>query len=581
MNIISLIMLLGGLTFFLYGMNVMSAGLERMAGGKLEGMLKQMTSNPFKSLLLGAGITIAIQSSSALTVMLVGLVNSGIMDITQTVGVIMGSNIGTTLTAWMLSLVGIESENVFISLLKPENFSMLFAFAGILMNMLSKSQKRRDTGTIFIGFAILMYGMKIMSDAVSPLTEMPEFTELLTAFENPILGVLVGAIFTGIIQSSAASVGILQAFALTGNITYGMAIPIIMGQNIGTCVTALISSIGVSRNAKKVAVIHISFNLLGTVIWLTVFYAVYAVTKFRLVDMPINAFGIAAVHSVFNILTTAMLMPFSGMLVKIANRLLPATDDEDELGIKLDDRLLATPSVAVTECDNLTAKMCELARDTIFDAVSLLAKYDDDIARRVTKHESMLDEYEDWLGTYLIKVSAKNISQSDSSRVSKMLHVIDDFERLGDQAVNILDSAKELHDKRLEFSPEATKELDVLLSAIYEIVDKTCHVYTTNDLKEANLVEPLEQAIDDIVSSIKSNHVQRLQIGICTVELGFIINDLLGSLERVSDHCSNIAVAVIETSRGSFDTHKYLGDVKYGNDNFNNAYRMYCEKYKV
>ncbi len=581
MNIISLIMLLGGLTFFLYGMNVMSAGLERMAGGKLEGMLKQMTSNPFKSLLLGAGITIAIQSSSALTVMLVGLVNSGIMDITQTVGVIMGSNIGTTLTAWMLSLVGIESENVFISLLKPENFSMLFAFAGILMNMLSKSQKRRDTGTIFIGFAILMYGMKIMSDAVSPLTEMPEFTELLTAFENPILGVLVGAIFTGIIQSSAASVGILQAFALTGNITYGMAIPIIMGQNIGTCVTALISSIGVSRNAKKVAVIHISFNLLGTVIWLTVFYAVYAVTKFSLVDMPINAFGIAAVHSVFNILTTAMLMPFSGMLVKIANRLLPATDDEDELGIKLDDRLLATPSVAVTECDNLTAKMCELARDTIFDAVSLLAKYDDDIARRVTKHESMLDEYEDWLGTYLIKVSAKNISQSDSSRVSKMLHVIDDFERLGDQAVNILDSAKELHDKRLEFSPEATKELDVLLSAIYEIVDKTCHVYTTNDLKEANLVEPLEQAIDDIVSSIKSNHVQRLQIGICTVELGFIINDLLGSLERVSDHCSNIAVAVIETSRGSFDTHKYLGDVKYGNDNFNNAYRMYCEKYKV
>ena len=581
MNIISLIMLLGGLTFFLYGMNVMSAGLERMAGGKLEGMLKQMTSNPFKSLLLGAGITIAIQSSSALTVMLVGLVNSGIMDITQTVGVIMGSNIGTTLTARMLSLVGIESENVFISLLKPENFSMLFAFAGILMNMLSKSQKRRDTGTIFIGFAILMYGMKIMSDAVSPLTEMPEFTELLTAFENPILGVLVGAIFTGIIQSSAASVGILQAFALTGNITYGMAIPIIMGQNIGTCVTALISSIGVSRNAKKVAVIHISFNLLGTVIWLTVFYAVYAVTKFRLVDMPINAFGIAAVHSVFNILTTAMLMPFSGMLVKIANRLLPATDDEDELGIKLDDRLLATPSVAVTECDNLTAKMCELARDTIFDAVSLLAKYDDDIARRVTKHESMLDEYEDWLGTYLIKVSAKNISQSDSSRVSKMLHVIDDFERLGDQAVNILDSAKELHDKRLEFSPEATKELDVLLSAIYEIVDKTCHVYTTNDLKEANLVEPLEQAIDDIVSSIKSNHVQRLQIGICTVELGFIINDLLGSLERVSDHCSNIAVAVIETSRGSFDTHKYLGDVKYGNDNFNNAYRMYCEKYKV
>lgn len=581
MSIISIVTLLGGLTFFLYGMHVMSTGLEKMAGGKLEGMLKQMTSNPLKSLALGAGITIAIQSSSALTVMLVGLVNSGIMDIGQTVGVIMGSNIGTTLTAWLLSMIGIETDNAFIALLKPENFSMIFAFVGIVMLMMSKVQKRRDTGTVFIGFAVLMYGMKLMSGAVSPLTEMPEFTTLLTAFQNPILGVLVGAIFTGIIQSSAASVGILQAFALTGNITYGMAIPVIMGQNIGTCVTALISSIGVSKNAKKVAIIHISFNLIGTVVWLAVFYILHAIIKFSFIDTSINAFGIAVVHSIFNILTTLLLIPFDKHLVRIANKLLPAKDDEESMGIKLDERLLATPSVAIKECDSLTSNMCELARDTVFDAISLLARYDETVATNVLKREDILDEYEDWLGTYLLKISTKSLSASDSCKVSKMLHVINDFERLGDQAVNILNSAKELHDKKLEFSEDATRELDVLISAIYEIIDRVSVVYKNDDAVEANFIEPLEQTIDDIVTTIKSNHIKRLQIGVCTIELGFIINDVLGSLERVSDHCSNIAVAVIETSRGSFDTHKYLGDIKYGNSKFNNAYEMFCEKYTI
>lgn len=582
MDIFSIITIAGGLAFFLYGMNVMSSGLERMAGGKLEQTLKKMTSNKFKSLFLGALITIAIQSSSAVTVMLVGLVNSGIMNIGQTVGLIMGSNIGTTLTAWLTSLVGLETDNMWLKLLKPEIFSLIFALVGIMLIMMSKKAKRKDIGSIMLGFAILMYGMKLMSEAVSPLADMPEFAHLLTAFKNPILGVLTGAIFTGIIQSSAASVTILQALALTGNITYSMAIPIIMGQNIGTCVTALISSIGVSRNAKKVAVIHISFNLIGTVVLLVLYYGLDAIFNFAFSDLPISTFAVAVVHTIFNILTTALLLPFSNLLVKLANLVLKDNKKKDEKPSEiLDDRLLATPSVAISECDALTAKMASAAHNSILTAISLINEYNDDKAAVVYENENMLDSYEDSLGTYLVKISSKNLSEEDSQKVSKMLHVIGDFERLGDHAVNLLKTAKELYDKKISFSKQAEDELSTLRDALEEILDITDTAYQTGDTELAYKVEPLEQVIDALVASARNSHIDRLRNKNCTIEMGFILSDILTNAERISDHCSNIAVAIIELSHNSFDTHKYLNAVKYGDKKFDEIYDAYKAKYCV
>lgn len=583
MTIFSVITLIGGLAFFLYGMSVMSDGLERMSGGKLERSLKKLTSNPFKSLLLGAGITIAIQSSSALTVMLVGLVNSGIINIGQTVGVIMGSNIGTTLTAWLLSLVGIETDNVWIKLLKPENFSLIFAFIGILLIMLSKKAKRKDIGAIFVGFAVLMFGMELMGDAVSPLADMPEFSSLLTAFENPILGVLVGAIFTGVIQSSAASVGILQTLALTGKITYGMAIPVIMGQNIGTCVTALISSIGVSRNAKKVAVIHVAFNLIGTALCLGIYYGLDSLFHFTFEDMTIGALGVAAAHSIFNVVTTIMLLPFSKLLVKLANLILPDSKKAaaQQPAALIDDRLLATPSVAISECDSLTSKMANIARDTLYKAFATIGNYTEEGAKEIFDNEDVLDRYEDELSTCLVKISADKISDSDSKRVSKILHAIGDFERLGDHAVNILKVSKELYDKGITFSESADKELKVVIAALTEILDLTTNAYKNNDLNVAANVEPLEQVIDGLVAEIKDNHIKRLQSGSCTIEMGFILSDLLNNCERVSDHCSNVAVSLIEISHNTFDTHKYLNAVKYGNRRFNEVYDKYSTQYSI
>ncbi|MBE6764329.1 MAG: Na/Pi cotransporter family protein [Ruminococcaceae bacterium] len=582
MDIFSVITLMGGLAFFLYGMTVMSSGLERMSGGKLERSLKKMTSNPFTSLLLGAGITIAIQSSSAMTVMLVGLVNSGIMDISQTVGVIMGSNIGTTLTAWLLSLVGLETDNVWIKMLKPENFSLLFAFIGILLIMISKSAKKKDIGAIFVGFAVLMFGMELMGNAVSPLADMPEFSSLLTAFENPLLGVLVGAIFTGVIQSSAASVAILQALALTGKISYGMAIPVIMGQNIGTCVTAIISSIGVNRNAKKVAVIHISFNVIGTGIFLAIYYGLRQFIDFSFESLPIGSVGIAAAHSIFNIATTLMLLPFSKLLVKIANFFLrdskKSADDRTEL---VDDRLLNTPTVAIAECDSLTAKMAIIAKDTLLAAIDMVGNYSEDKAKSIYENENTLDLYEDRLSTYLVKISSKTLSESDSHKVSKILHAIGDFERLGDHAVNILKTAKELYDKDISFSDKAQNEIQVLTEALKEILTITTSAYENNDLELATQIEPLEQVIDNLVYTIRNNHIARLQAGNCTIEMGFILSDLLTNYERVSDHCSNLAASMIELSHNTFDTHKYLNTIKYGNRKFNESYEQYRSRYFV
>ena len=581
MDIFSVFTLCGGLAFFLYGMSVMSSGLEKAAGGRLEQMLKKMTANPFKSLLLGADITIAIQSSSAMTVMLVGLVNSGIMELSQTVGVIMGSNIGTTLTAWILSLAGIESDAVWLRMLKPESFSPIVAFIGIILIMVSKDDRRRSAGSIMVGFAVLMYGMELMSDSVSPLADMPQFSAILTAFTNPILGVVVGAVFTGVIQSSAASVAILQALSLTGGITYGMALPIIMGQNIGTCVTALLSSIGVNRNARRVAVVHISFNLIGTVVFLVLFFGTDLFFHFPFMDVQIDPVGIAMVHSIFNIATTLMLLPFSKQLVRIANMVIPDVAGEQKFTF-VDSRLLATPSVAIAECNNKTVEMAKIAEETIVKALSLLDRYDEKVAGEVKVNEDKLDLYEDKLGTTLVQLSSKALSDTDSRKVSKQLHTIGDFERIGDHAVNLWKAAEEIHVKGIHFSSQAEEELRTLTAALKEILDITTEAFSRDDIRLAKQVEPLEQVIDCLIADIKSNHIVRLQNGHCTIEMGFVLSDILTNCERVSDHCSNIAVAQIETEQNAYQAHEYLNGVKNaGNEDFQQSFDHYRACYSL
>ena len=561
MDIFSLFTLCGGLAFFLYGMNVMSKSLEKMAGGKLERLLKKMTSNPLKSLLLGAGITIAIQSSSAMTVMLVGLVNSGVMELGQTIGVIMGSNIGTTLTPWILSLSGLEGDNFWLKLLKPENFSPVVALIGIILIMGSKKQRKQDVGRIMVGFAILMYGMELMKDAVAPLADMPEFASLLTAFTNPLLGVAVGAIFTGVIQSSAASVGILQALALTGSITFGMAMPIIMGQNIGTCVTALISSIGVSRNAKRVSAVHISFNLIGTVVFLILFYGGNMIFHFAFLNDPIDAVGIALCHTLFNIFTTILLMPFARQLEKLACRLVK-TETKSEQFAYLDPRLLRTPSIAVSECIAMTDRMAELAHESVLLGIQQLKEYSSERESVILANEDKLDLYEDRLGSYLVQVSRKGISMEDARHVTRLLHSISNFERIGDHALNLHESAQELHDKELSFSVAAQSEIAVAIKALEDILERTFRSFRERNVGTAQRVEPLEETIDRLTEEIRLRHIDRLQQGTCTIQLGFVLNDLLTNLERVSDHCSNIAVCVLESERGAIDSHTYLQEIK-------------------
>ena len=583
MGLFDLVKLFGGLAFFLYGMHVMSNGLEKMAGGKLEKTLRVMTSTTIRSLALGAGITIAIQSSSAMTVMLVGLVNSGIMQLSQTVGVIMGSNIGTTLTAWILSLSGIDSDVILLQLLKPKNFAPIFALVGIIMIMASKNMRKKDIGAILVGFAVLMSGMEAMSSAVSPLAESESFASILTAFKNPIIGVLVGTVFTGIIQSSAASVGILQALALTGSITFGMAIPIIMGQNIGTCVTSLISSIGVSKNAKRVAVVHISFNVIGTAVCLTLFMIAQSVFSLDILESPIGVVGIAACHSIFNVFTTLILIPFSKQLVKLAEMVIKSADDTPPAHVPLlDERLLNTPGFAVSECGNLAKDMAKIAVENVYASLSLFDKYDDRISEKVLQNEEILDMYEDKLGTYLVRLSSKDPSEANSREISKLLHTIGNFERLGDHAVNLLKAAGEKNGKKINFSAEATAELKVITAALSEILHITLDAFINDSIEEAMNVEPLEQVIDKLVSEIKNNHINRLQRGDCTIELGFVLSDILTNYERISDHCSNIAVAMIEVAQNSFDTHEYLNTVKnMGDENFKRKFAAFSSKYAL
>lgn len=581
MDLFSVITLVGGLALFLYGMHVLSEGLSKIAGGKLERMLKKMTSNPAKSLVLGAGVTMVIQSSSALTVMLVGLVNSGIMDFSRTVGVVMGSNVGTTFTAWILSLAGIESHNVFIQMLKPSSFSPILAFLGIILIMAARKQRNKDIGTILVGFAVLMYGMQTMSTAVSPLADSPGFTSILTAFSNPLLGVLVGALFTGIIQSSSASVGVLQALTMTGSISYAIAIPIIMGQNIGTCVTALISSIGVTKNAKRVAIIHIAFNIIGTAIFLSIYMLIDSLFKFAFSDVAANPVGIAICHTTFNILTTLFLFPFQKQLVKIAKFVIRDKGTPEEQSF-LDERLLQTPSFAIAESENMVINMAHIAKKIILTASSVIMNYDEKKIAEVIAQEQTLDMYEDKLGTYLVKISSKALSDRDSNEVTKLLHCIGDFERIGDHAVNLTEVAREMHDKQLSFSRKAIADILVLSKAVEEIVDITVNSFEHTDLALASNVEPLEQVIDSLIKQIKLGHVERLQAGACTLQLGFVFSDLLNNYARVSDHCSNIAVSTIELERNSFDTHEYLSHVKDGsNAEFSVLFESYSEKYSL
>lgn len=589
--VLACIMVIGGLAFFLYGMSVMSSGLEKMAGGKMEQALKKLTSNWWLSLILGTGITIVLQSSSSLTVMLVGLVNCGVMEVSQTVVVIIGANIGKTFTTWLLCLMGVDTEGpLWLSLLNPEYFSLIFALIGAVMMMAkgAPNSRKKDIGSILVGFAVLMYGMVLMKDAVEPLKDSPDFQQLLTKFDNPILGVIVGTVVTGVIQSSAASIGILQTLAEnTGTITFGMAIPIIMGQNIGTCVTALISSFGVNRNAKKVAVIHIAFNVIGTVIFLTVYEVLDMIFGFAFSGWVINSVGIAIVHTVFNVLTTILLLPFAKMLEKIANLVLPdkgeatETEEKHKHHTLLDKRLLTTPSVAVAECENASQRMSLLAMETVLMSISLITDYDEKVMKKVYKNEEKLDSYEDRIGSTLVQLSTQALSERDSQVSSRVLRAIGDFERLGDHAINIAQSAEEIHSNDLAFSENAQEEMKVLTDAITEILQNTHDVYKSQNEQEAANIEPLEQVIDYLTRDIKANHVKRLQKGTCTIEMGFVLADLLNNYERVSDHCSNIAVSVIETSHNMFETHNYLSKVKFGNKNFNDNFEKYSEKYRI
>ena len=583
MDLFDLLTLGGGLAFFLYGMNVMSHGLEKLAGGKLEGILRSMTASPVKGMLLGALVTAVIQSSSAVTVMLVGLVNSGIMALGQTVGVIMGANIGTTITAWLLSLVSIQGGSTVMQLLKPKHFSLVLAMIGVVMTMTAKSQKKKDVGTIFVGFTVLMYGMEMMSGAVEPLREMPGFAELFTAFRNPLLGVLVGTVLTAIIQSSSASVGILQALSLTGVITYGAALPIIMGQNIGTCITAVISSIGASRSARKVSIIHIAFNVIGSTVFLLLFVAADLLFRPAIISAPIDPAGIAVCHSVFNLCTTALLLPFSRQLVRLADRAIPPQPaPADTTHQLLDSRVLAIPAMAITACGSLTQQMAAAARYAVRTAIGLLETYNEAEASAISEGEETLDLYEDRLGQYLTQISGQGLSDYDSRQRFKMQHVIGDLERLGDHALNLLDSAREKRDKRLSFSPGAAAQLAVLQNAVCEILDITCRAYEASDVALAAQVEPLEQVIDLRVRQARDAHLRRLNAGECTIEAGFLLADVLSNFERISDHCSNIAVAVIEAESDRYDSHDYLEAIKTGeNKEFQRSYRQYSEKYAL
>ncbi len=567
MDFFSVLTMIGGLALFLYGMNIMGDGLAKVSGGKLERILENLTSNPMRAVLLGAGVTAVIQSSSATTVMVVGFVNSGIMKLSQAVGVIMGANIGTTITSWILSLSGIEGDNFLIRLCKPTSFSPILAAIGIIMLLFMKNEKKKDIGSILVGFAVLMFGMETMSGAVKPLADVPEFTGILTAFSNPLLGLIAGAILTAVIQSSSASVGILQALCVTGAVSYGTAIPIIMGQNIGTCVTALLSSIGASKNAKRAAMVHLYFNIIGTAVFMILFYSINYFIHFGFMTDAANGAGIAIVHSAFNIFATLVLLPFSKGLEKLACLTIRDGKPGEEEAVQeqfqlLDARFLDKPAFAMEQSVHVAVQMAEESKKTLFTAMELLTDYSDDKAKLVSELESVVDRYEDELGSYLVKLARKNLNSHDSHTLSIVLHCIGDFERISDHAINIMEAAVEMHEKNLTFSKKAEGELEVFCRAVKDIVTESYDVFCSQNLQKAQLIEPLEDVIDELNQELKKRHIRRLRNGKCTIELGFILSDITTSLERVADHCSNIAVCVTQVREDTYDTHSYLDSVK-------------------
>ncbi len=577
MDLFDVLSLIGGLALFLFGMNLMGQALEKRAGNQLKTFLANITSNTFKGFLLGLGVTAVIQSSSATTVIVVGFVNSGIMTLRQAVGVIMGANLGTSMTSWILSLTGIQGDNFFIQLFKPSSFVPVLAIIGVILYMFQKSAKRKDTGMILMGFSVLMFGMDTMSAAVEGLKDVPEFTQILVLFSNPVLGVLVGTVFTAVIQSSSASVGILQALTATGSVTYATAVPIIMGQNIGTCVSAMISSVGASKNAKRAAVIHLSFNVIATLIILPLYYLLSWLLQDPLGDKIASPVGIAIVHTVFKLIALAILMPFTKQLEKLSCLIVPDSRKNEKTEL-LDERLLATPSVAIGRCKEVTVSMARTAVESMKESVGLLEEYTEKMAMRVREKESKVDVYEDKLSSYLVKLSAHDMSEADNTEANKLLHVIGDFERISDHAINVVNSAEEIHDKKLEFSGQAKKELSVLISAVMEILDLALVSFEKDDLDSAVMVEPLEQVVDYLRDTLKKQHIRRLRKQECTIELGFVLTDILTNLERVSDHCSNIAACILEMDRDEMDVHEYLRSVKGGETK---EYNDYFDYFKV
>ncbi|MBQ2320407.1 MAG: Na/Pi cotransporter family protein [Lachnospiraceae bacterium] len=586
MNVFSVLTMVGGLALFLYGMHIMGDGLAKTSGGKLEAILEKFTSKTAFAVLLGAGVTAVIQSSSATTVMVVGFVNSGIMKLGQAVGIIMGANIGTTVTSWLLSLTGIESGSFWIKMLKPTSFSPILAIIGVGMILFAKNTKKKDIGTILIGFAILMFGMETMSDAVAPLADVPEFTQIFTMFENPILGVIAGALLTAAIQSSSASIGILQALCVTGSVTFSSAIPIIMGQNIGTCVTALLSSVGANKNAKRAALVHFYFNLIGTIIFMAGFYGInYAIGGFSFLGNAADVVGIAKVHTIFNVVATVCLFPMRRVLERLA--VLTIGDDEQQAAEVtalsfLDERFLEKPAFAVAQAKKTAVQMAKDAETALFKAMNLFKEYDEEEAQKVIELENLIDKYEDELGTYLMKISNAELSQVDSQTITMILHCIGDFERISDHAVNIMETAKEVKTKGENFSDKAKAELSVYEKAIQEIVEMTVKVFEDEDTELAVHVEPLEEVIDTLNDEVKKKHVKRLRKGKCTIELGFVLSDITTNYERVADHCSNIAVSLIQIKEDGFETHEYLDNIKEKDAaRFHMEYKEYRKKYKL
>ena len=568
MDFFSILTLLGGLAMFLYGMQVMGDGLEKLSGGKLEKILENLSSNRLKAVLVGAAVTAVIQSSSATTVMVVGFVNSGIMHLSQAVGFIMGANIGTTITAWILSLAGIESSNFFVKLLNPSSFSPILALVGVIFIVFLHNEKKKDIGNIMVGFAVLMFGMNTMSGAVKPLAQVPEFTNILLKFSNPILGVLAGALLTAVIQSSSASVGILQALCVTGAVQYGTALPIIMGQNIGTCITAMLSSVGATKNAKRAAVVHLYFNIVGTIAFMGVFYLLNTFLHFSFINDVAGPAGIAVIHSAFNVIATVVLLPFGDVLVKMACATIrdtkeeKAISEEDQEFMILESRFLSNPGIAIEQSKTAAKKMAEQSQNALKLSFGLLDTFQEENAFRVEKIEAKVDRYEDELGTYLIKLNQKELSVEDSHSLSIMLHCIGDFERISDHALSIMKSAKEMWEKNAVFSPQAVKELHVMEKAVVDIVDKAYTVFANQDIQLAEEIEPLEEVIDELSRELKRRHVNRLRAGECTIEMGFILSDVTTSLERIADHCSNIGVCVTQAREDLYDTHSHLDTVK-------------------